>query len=254
MAGTMVAPARGMFQPMRQVLLCTAILLTVATAAAAIDVADACREFGRAEVIFVGRVKSAPITRRIPGEAGALEDAPPVDLSLTPLFVETAFRGVTTPELFMLNGGQPGLDPARSYLFYAHRPMGQFAPDVVWAARPKDLEAAADDLRFLREVVAGDQGTVVHGSLKFQDPDDQEARTPLPGVLLRVSLDGQHYETSTGADGTFTITGVPPGLLRIKPVLPDHLTLPPQQNGGIVKGGCLAVDMRVIFNGGLRGR
>jgi hypothetical protein len=69
-----------------------------------------------------------------------------------------------------------------------------------------------------------------------------------------VSLDGQHYETSTGADGTFMITGVPPGVLRIEPALPEHLTLPPQSTGGIVKGGCLAVHMRAAVNGRIRGR
>ena len=288
---------------MRRFLLCTAIMLASTSAAVANDVADACHEFGRAEVIFVGRVKSAPITRRISGEAEiekarAVKNAaerelhafeslkvppeigaerhrdltirmlkasdeynriramhpPPVDVSLTPLLVETAFRGVTTPELFMMNRGQPELDPARSYLFYADRPMGPLAPDVIFAARPKELESAADDVQFLREAVAGGQGTTVHGSLNFQDPDDHTRRTPLAGVVLRVSLDGQRYETSTGADGTFMITGVPPGVLRIEPVLPDHLTMPPQQSGGIVKGGCLAVNMRATFNGRLRGR
>jgi hypothetical protein len=69
-----------------------------------------------------------------------------------------------------------------------------------------------------------------------------------------VSLDGQRYETSTGADGTFTLTGVANGLLRIEPVLPDHLTLPPQQNGGMAQGGCLTIDMRATLNGRIRGR
>jgi hypothetical protein len=241
--------------PIRRLLLCIAIMLAAATAAAANDVADACHEFRKAEVIFIGRVKSAPIMRRMSGEARAAKDAAPVDLSLTPLIVETAFRGVTTPELFMWNQGQPDLDPARSYLFYADRPMGPLVPDVIRAGRPKELEAAEADVRFLHEAAASDQGTIVHGSLTFQDPDNHRRRTPIPGVLLRLSLDGQSYETSTGVDGTFTITGVPPGLLRIEPVLPDHLTLPAQQAGGMVKGGCLAVHLRATINGrvGTRG-
>ena len=240
----MVAPTRGMSLPIRCFLLCTAIVPAAASPVIANDVADACHEFERAEVIFVGRVKSAPITRRISR-----------DVSLTPLIVETAFRGVTTPELFLWNQGQPDLDPARSYLFYAHRPMGPLAPDVILAGRSKELEAADADVRFLHEAAASDQGAIVHGSLTFQDPDNQWRRTPMPRVLLRLSLDGQHYETSTGEDGTFTITGVPPGVLRIQPVLPDHLTLPPQQNGGMVKDGCLAVHMRATINGrvGARG-
>ena len=280
-----------------------AVIVATATTVAANDFSEACEQFGSAEVIFVGRVKSAPITRRIsaedeiekarlamvaaerdlkavealkmPPEIGGGQKRelairlikasdeynrtramhpPPVDFPVTPILVETPFRGVTTPELFMWNRGQPPLDPSRSYLFYAQRPMGPLAPDIIDAGQPKDVEAAEDDLRFLHEAVTSDQGTIVHGSLNFQDPDDQTRRTPLPGVVLRVSLDGQHYESSTGADGTFIITGVPPGVLRIDPVLPDHLMLPPQQNGGIVKGGCLAVHMRAAFNGRVRGR
>lgn len=210
-------------------------MLASASRAVANDVADACQEFERAEVIFVCRVKSAPVTRRIPGKG---------TISLTPLSVETAFRGVSTADLFMLNRGQPDLEPGRSYLFYADRPMGAHAPDVILAGAVKKLEAAEDDLRFLREAVASDQGTAVQGSLTLQDPVDPTRRSPLAGVVLRVSLDGQRYEMSTGADGRFMITGVPPGVLKIEPVLPDHLTLPPQQNGGIAKGGCLAVHMR----------
>ena len=290
--------------PMRHRSLLCAIVGVVAatTPVAANDFTDACYAFGSAEVIFVGRVKSAPITRRISGEeeiekARLAMDAaerelkafealkipseigwqqqrdltirmvkasdeygrtramypPPVDLSLTPLVVETPFRGVTTAELFMMNRGQPALDPARSYLFYAQRPMGFLAPDVIFDGQPKEVESAEADLQFLRDVIADDHGTTVHGSIKMQDPDDQRRLTPLGSIVLRLSLDGQHYEKSTGADGTFLITGVPPGALRIEPVLPEHLTLT-QEAGGIVKGGCLAVHMRATFNGRIRGR
>ena len=279
------------------------VVLTTAAPISANQFADACHAFGSAEVIFVGRVKGAPFTRRISGEeeiekARAVAQAaerelkafealkmppeigwqrhrdltiqmikaqqefdrtramhpPPVDLTLTPLVVETRFRGVTTAEVFMMDRGQPALDPARSYLFYAQRPMGPLAPDVILDFLPKPADEAEEDLRFLNDIVTSDRGAIVYGSLKFQDPDDQMRRTPLPGVALRVSLDGQHYETSTGVDGTFVLTGVPPGILKIEPALPPHLTLPPQATGGVVKGGCLRVDMRATFNGRLRGR
>lgn len=287
----------------RPIISAVAVVLTTAMPISANEFADACHAFGSAEVIFVGRVKGAPITRRISGEdeiekARLVMDAaerelkafealkmppeigwqrhrdltirmikaqqeygrtramhpPPVDLTLTPLVVEKGFRGVTTAELFMMDRGQPALDPARSYLFYAERPMGPLAPDVIFAGHPKDLDAAEADVRFLNDVVTNDHGTVVYGSLKFQDPDDQRRRTPLGGIALRVSLDGQHYETSTGADGTFVLTGVPTGMLKIEPALPQHLAFPPQAAGGMVKGGCLDVHMLATFNGRIRGR
>jgi hypothetical protein len=132
--------------------------------------------------------------------------------------------------------------------------MGPLAPDVIFTAYAKDVESAEADLRFLNDAVTSDAGTTVYGSLKFQDPDDQMRRTPLGGVALRVSLDGQSYEASTRADGTFVLTGVPPGKLRIDPILPQHLALPPQATGGITKGGCLSINMRATFNGRVRGR
>jgi hypothetical protein len=280
-----------------------AVVLTMATPAAANDIADACRQFANAEVIFVGRVKSAPIVRRISGEqeienARLVMDAaerelkafealkmppeigatrhydlavraieargeytrtramhpPPMDVSLTPVLVEERFRGVTTAELFIMNMGQPQLDPAKSYLFYSSRPLGPLAPDVISSHEPKEVEAVEADLRFLRDAVANDLGTVVHGSLKMEDPDDQQRRTPLSGVVLRISLGDQRMETSTGADGTFMLAGVPPGTLTIEPALPEHLTLPSQTGGGESRGGCLEVHMRAILNGRIRGR
>ena len=274
----------------------------MATPAAANDIAEACREFGTAQVIFVGRVKSAPIMRRISGEqdiekARLVMDAaerelkafdalkmppeigstrhdlavravkareeyertrnmhpPPVDVSLTPMLVEEPLRGVTTADLFMMNRGQPELDPARSYLIYADRPLGPLAPDVIFSHQPKYVEAAEADLRFLRDALANDRGTVVHGSLKMEDPDDQQRRTPLSGVLLRISLDDHQMETLTDADGAFMLAGLPPGRLTIEPALPEHLTLPPQTTGGESRGGCLEVHMRAAFNGRIRGR
>lgn len=276
------------------------VMLSMPATAIANDVDEACRNFARAEVIFVGRVKSAPITRRISGDekiekARIAMDAaehelkafealkmppeigwqqhrdlsmrmvrareefdntramypPPMDIPVTPILVEMPLRGVTTTELFLQG---PELDPEQSYLFYAQRPLGRIAPDVIsLAARPKEAALAEADLRFLNEAIVNNPGTVVSGSLRIEDPADQTRLTPLPGVVLRVSLDGQHYETSTGADGTFLVTSVPPGVLRIEPVLPEHLTLTGDA-GGIVKGGCLAVHMRVKFDGRIRGR
>ena len=209
-------------------------------------------------MIFVGRVKSAPITRRISGDEDiekariAMDAAenelkafealkmppeigwqrhrdltirmgrareefdntramypPPMEIPLTPILVEVPLRGVTTTELFLQG---PELDPVQSYLFYAQRPLGRIAPDVIsLAARPKEVESAEADLRFLNEAIANNPGTVVSGSLRLDNPGDVERSTPLAGVLLRISLDDQHFETSTRADGTFMFAGVPPG-------------------------------------------
>ena len=274
-------------------------MLTAAPAAAQVN--EACAEFARAEVVFVGRVKSAPITRRISGE-DAIEKArvvkeaaerefkafdalkippaiggeqhrdlairmikageeynkirasypPPFDLFLTPMLVETPFRGVPPGDLFIMKRGHPEFDPAKSYLIYGAR-YGFLAPDVITLHRAVDVADAEAHLRFLNDT-ANDVGTFVHGSLTMADPANPRRPTPLGGVVLRVSLDDQHIETTTAADGTFMLVGVPPGQLRVEPVLPEHLMLPPHSNRGVTRGGCLTIHMRAAFNGRIRGR
>ena len=89
--------------------------------------------------------------------------------------------------------GQPALDPARSYLFYAERPAGPLAPDIVFAGHPKDLESAEADLRFLRDAVANNAGTdrprlaQIPGSRRSEAPDSAR-RCRAPRVTRRPAL------------------------------------------------------------------
>ena len=278
--------------------LCTALAMLILPATAMAQ-DDACTNFARAEMIFVGRVKAAPFVRRISGDDDiekariAMEAAenefkafdalkmppemgserkrdlairmikareafdhtramypPLMELTLTPISVEVPLRGVTATELFLQG---PELDPTRSYLLYAQRALGRIAPDVIsLVGRPKEMESADADLRFLNEAIANNPGTVVSGTLRVDNPSEAGRSTPLAGVLLRISLDDQQFETTTRADGTFVFAGVPPGKLTIEPVLPPHLVTPPQSRQ--TKGGCVAVHFQAKFDGRIRGR
>src|SRR5918995_4319121 len=183
--------------PLSRLFAVAAIIITSAPAAAQVN--EACAEFARAEVVFVGRAKSAPITRRISGEdaiekARVVKDAaerefkafyalkippeigaeqlrdltirmikageeydklrasypPPFDVVLTPMHVETPFRGVPPGDLFIMKRGHPDLDLDKSYLIYGAR-MGFLAPDVITLDRAVDVADAEAHLRFLND-------------------------------------------------------------------------------------------------------
>ena len=279
-------------------------MIATATPASADDFVDACHDFGSAEVVFIGRAISAPITRRVSadreiekarlaftaaehelnafialnlppeigrarGEALARQATgardlyngiqaahPTAEVSVTPMRVEVPFRGATSADVVMWKGGEPGtdlLDPNRSYLIYATRPFGTLAPDIV-SGDARLVENAEAHLRFLNDAAAIRPGGVVYGSLRIEDPADPRRLAPLGGVALRVSIDDRVIGTATRADGTFMVAGLPSGSVRVEPLLPGTLMLPPQALGGSVHGGCLALHMRVKLNGRIRGR
>src|SRR5688500_13000316 len=215
--------------PLSRLFAAVAILMTSVPAVAQVN--EACAEFARAEVVFVGRAKSAPITRRISGEdaienARVVKDAaerefkafdalkippeiggeqhrdlavrmikageeyskarasypPPFDLLLTPILVESPFRGVPPGDLFIMKSGHPELDPDKSYLIYGAREMGFLAPDVITLRRAVDIADAEAHLRFLNDT-SNDSATFVHGSLTMPNPANYQRPLPLGGVV-----------------------------------------------------------------------
>src|SRR5713226_143568 len=79
----------------------------------------------------------------------------PANAVLTPMHVETAFRGVNALDVFLYLGPQPPLESGRSYLVFGRR-LVPFVQDIVAASGPpRDVDSAQESLRFLSLAASG---------------------------------------------------------------------------------------------------
>lgn len=181
---------------------------------------------------------------------------PPQELTLTPMHVEVAFRGVTGPMVFMWLPAVPApLEVGRSYLVYGSHPFA-FSEIVESSSLLQDTDSAQEDLRFLYSAAAA-TGATIYGSLKFENPHaDGEPGTPLAGVKIQVSTAGSVIETITKDDGSFVVSGVPAGRVELNPLVPERLTVAERYSliREVRGGGCVQWFVRAALNGRVRGR
>lgn len=181
---------------------------------------------------------------------------PPQDLLLTPVQVETRFRGVATAEVFVWMVDIDTLEPGRSYVFYGTRAFGPLAPEIMLPSRsPEEIDSAGEALRFLNLAASGVHGTTVYGSLVLADALNKQKEVPLGGVSLRFSVQDQIVDTLTKSDGTFLVSGIPSGTLTIHASLPNELTIGERNSvtQDVLGAGCLPLSLRAKLNGRLRG-
>ena len=89
---------------------------------------------------------------------------------------------------------------------------------------------------------------LVQGS-RFTGPP----RRPLAGVRVRFTSGNSVVETVTDHQGRYDVSGLPEGIVRIEPVLPDQLVA--ESGGAEVRAGGCAVHVVVAeWNGRIRGR
>jgi hypothetical protein len=235
--------------------LATVISLVGCALCAASDDLQPCDEFSRSEAVFVG-VAAAPVKRWV-----QLPDNPTVEMTLTPIEVERAYRGVSTPVIYVIPLGIPTrLTPGVRYLVYGrhYRP-----PDIVMASPgmgAKEIEQAASDLAFLDGVSPSARGGTISGVVQERSVSytfaDNDPRAPLGGIVVRIENEQYSTEAITDADGNFVASGVPAGLYKLNPQLRDGLVVrdPTSSIEAVVQdGGCATRTIDVHPNGRVRG-
>jgi hypothetical protein len=228
-------------------LLCAvSFVLSMPVRASAQDDATPCERFGDAQTVFVG--EAGPLTRI---SVRHDSDSPIDDLVTVPFTVDQAFRGATPGQTLYLHAPSEAreFDAGRRYLIY-----GEFNSGTVFyplAAKP--IEEASDDLTFLTGEARSETTGTLYGLVTHGSPFVSESsRRPLPGVTIHLFGEGGVVEVVTDEQGRYYASGLPPGYVRIEPVLPERLI--GSSATQVRAGGCTRSSVNVRWNGRVRGR
>ena len=188
----------------------------------------------------------------------------PYDLTMIPLRLEDAIRGVTESTIMLVDRHLPmPLEPEQSYLVIGHRPDGLVPPmphfahldylnRSIEATRVVPIASARQEVAFLS---ATKSGATILGTLRRHSWGDGPG-APMSGVRILASTNGRSVETVTKEDGSFALFGIQAGRIEIEPILPANLAVvdTSKLRRDIREGACDQVHLTAEVNGRVRGR
>lgn len=213
-----------------------------------------CESFGTAAAVFAGAVigvRENPPPKKI--DRNAADSLPPFVYKFS---VQQAYSGVANAEVEVFTGrggGDCGYDfkVGQRYLVYAYLYKGKLTTSICTRTRP--FSEATEDLAFLGTLSSATPGVTIHGSITRPDakPDDPFNSE----ISIVIEGESQRKEVRPEADGTFRITGLPPGKYKATINLPDELTTwKTESEVTVTDRGCAAVGWYVTDNGRVSGR
>lgn len=119
-------------------------------------------------------------------------------------------------------------EKGEAYLLYASYDAETKLYHTNTCTRSRPLAYAADDLDYLRGLPRSDGVTRLSGTLVRLDYSDGGGQPPtlLDGIkVVAEDPQGRRFEAATGANGFYSITGLPAGRYKVRPQLPSHLSL-----------------------------
>lgn len=234
------------------------MVLSIATCAHTLATTELspCEAYGKADAVFVG-VAQPMVQRRVRLQP---PQPPIVEYTVTPFWVERAFRGVASPVVYIMPTGVSWgeFPPGQRFLVYGHAFEGTDMFMSTFSYGTKLLTDATSDLEFLDVVAANAIGATIFGRVELKDLDpvhNTTITTALPGIPVALKANERTATTLTGGDGYFTMSGLPPGTYRVSMELPGDLVSvkEPQPIVDVRSGGCASLLLGVVPNGRIRG-
>jgi len=167
------------------------------------------------------------------------------------MHVDRLYKGQVKETIELFDDGMcdgPRLEAGRQYLMYTSV-LSTGAIPSRGCGRSRAVEAADEDLEFLKQYSTGEVPTHISGTVRYRpdEPEDSKlgdlGRTPMKDVKVTVSSNDQQFSASTNSLGQYSFTGLPAGQYDVDAELsgyrlnwaPNGLTLHPN--------GCLEANM-----------
>ena len=214
-----------------------------------------CESYSQSGAVFIGT--AGAVVKRIV----QLPNHPPIEMKLTPVEVEQAYLGVTTPVMYITPlGVETYATPGRRYLVYGR----SYNPSDIVMASPgfnmKEVdEKAADDVAFLESLTPGSTGAIsgtVEQKERVYGGTTSKTRGPIARVTVRIFNETYTADAITDAQGRFIASGLPAGTYELTPQLPEGLVVfdsTSRIHTVLRDGGCAIVKIGAVFNGLVRG-
>jgi hypothetical protein len=216
-----------------------------------------CQAYWNSQVVFAGTPLSVS---RIEVE----RDGNRIMQRLVRFQLDEPFRGVSGSSVEVITGAWDGdcgydFEVGKKYLVYGYNLEGSTRIGTGICSRTQPLSEASEDLSFIRAVSGSPAGATIYGTaqrhtVNLEDGGTREPTGSIEGAVVVASSGESRREATTGADGRYRFSNLPPGRYTVRVTLPAKLSPFEEQTVEVHDRGCAEVDINAVTDGRILGR